>query len=318
LKASALIVEPSVPVLTALRKAAEAVGCEVRSARTQDEAALALRDAPPDLLIASVGVVDGESICRLAKVALPLCPVVLVYAPDEADPDNRAAQAGADACLVGPLKQGPVASCLRAMLRIRDLKETVERLEKDLRKHVSELSLPGTRGKKASEFDFFKKTLLMEIKRSRRYRYPVAFLLVGVDGYREKLGGLEPARQQEILTEVLTFVAGGIRDIDLAVPFTDGRFLVFLPHTARKGAGVVAGRLRERLAQTSVEGLTASVGVAAYEPKHAAEGTGQNQPQVSFGTLMKEATDALAKAQILGGNRIETGETAPRSRISMG
>jgi PleD family two-component response regulator len=204
------------------------------------------------------------------------------------------------------------------MLRIRDLKETVDRLEPDLKKHVSDLSLSGTRGKKSSEFDFFKKTLLMEIKRSRRYRYPVAFLLVGVDGFREKLGPLEPARQQEILTQVLTVVAGGIRDIDLAVPFTDGRFLVFLPHTARKGAGVVAGRLRERLVGTGAEGLTASVGVAAYEPKHAAESAGPAQTQVSFGSLMKEATDALAKAQVLGGNRIETGETTPRSRISMG
>lgn len=314
---SALIVESSVPVVTALRKAAEAAGCEVRTAATADEATAALQD-PPSLVIASVGVIDGEAVCRAVKAALPLCPVVLVYPPDEGDPDTRSARAGADACLVGPLKQGPVASCVRSMLRIRDLKETVERLEQDLKKHVSELSLSGTRGKKTSEFDFFKKTLLMEIKRSRRYRYPVAFLLVGVDGFREGYGALSPEKQQELLAEVLSLVAGGIRDIDLAVPFTDGRFLVFLPHTARKGAGVVASRLRERLAKTSVAGLTASVGVAAYEPKHMVEGPGQNQPQVSFGTLMKEATDALAKAQILGGNRVETGETTPRSRISLG
>lgn len=308
---SALIVEPSLPVQIALRKAAEAAGCEVRTAANADEATAAWKDAPA-LVIASVGAIDGEAVCRAAKAVSPSCRVVLVYPPDETDADARATEAGADACLVGPLKHAAVTSCLRAMLQMRALQERLERLEGQ----GAEVSIAGGAG--VSEVEFFKKTLLMEVKRSRRYRYPVALLLIGVDAFRQTYGALAAPVQQALLAEVLATVVNGIRDIDLAVPSTEGRVLVFLPHTARKGAGVVAGRLRERLAKTSVEGLTASIGVAAYEPKHDTDGAGQAGTQISFGTLMKEATDALARAQQLGGNRVESGENAPRSRISLG
>lgn len=319
MSATALIVEPSAVVLGALRKAAEAAGLEVKGAQTAEEALTALEQSPPTLLIATQLGVDGEAICREARKRLPECPVVLVYPPDETSPDARAAQAGADACLMGPLKHGTVVSCLRSMLRIRDLKEKVEKLERDLRDKVSGPVLSGTRGTGNSDFDFFKKTLLMEVKRSRRYRYPVAFLLVGVDQFREAASSRDASELRTLMAGALTVISEAIRDIDLAVPFTDGRFLAFLPHTHREGSAVVAGRLVERL-QKRLDGLTVSVGIASYEPSKAARDPGRNAPQISFGSLMKEATEALGKAQMAGGNRVEFGTDAKprRSRISMG
>jgi diguanylate cyclase (GGDEF)-like protein len=313
-----LIVETAAPIVAALRKAAEAVGAEVRPVSKQEEAYAAL-SSDPAMVIASAALVDAEALCKKVKEAAPRCPVVLVFTPDEADPESSTLKAGADGCLVGPLKHGVVMSCVRSMLRIRDLQETVLKLEGDLKQRANEPPLSGTRGTGSTEFEFFKKTLLMEVKRSRRYRYPVTFLLVGIDHFREKVLSLEPPRQHAFLGEALSIVSQAVRDIDLAVPFSDGRFLVFLPHTARAGAGVVATRLRERLGKTSLPDVTVSLGVAAYEPgQQPPEMPGEKQPQVSFGTLMKEASDALAKAQLAGGNRVELGERQKRSRISLG
>ena len=310
-----MIVESVPAVIAALRKAAEAAGCTVRPVSGQDAALAAIKE-PPHVVVASAAAVEPESFCKQVKEALPNCPVVLVFTQDDADPDQRTLKAGADACLVAPLKQGAVVSCIRSMLKICDLQETVARLEADLKQRTAEPPLSSTRGTGTTDFEFFKKTLLMEIKRSRRYRYPVAFLLAGIDQFRERISGLEAGKQHAFLAEALTIVSGAIRDIDLAVPFSDGRFLIFLPHTPRNGAGVVATRMRERLSQTSMAGVTVSIGVAAYEP--ASETKGEKHPQVSFGSLMKEASDALAKAQLAGGDRVELGEKPKRSRISIG
>jgi diguanylate cyclase (GGDEF)-like protein len=318
LSASILIVESAAPVIATLRKAAESVSAEIRPVSKQEEALAAL-SSDPAMVIASANLVDAEVLVQKVKEASPKCPVVLVFTPDDSDPDAKTLKAGADACLIGPLKHGVVVSCVRAMMRIRDLQETVLKLEGDLKQRVSEPPLAGTRGTTTTEFEFFKKTLLMEIKRSRRYRYPVSFLLIGIDHFREKVASLEPPKQHSFLAEALSIVAQAVRDIDLAVPFSDGRFLAFLPHTPRNGAGVVATRLRERLATTSLPDVTVSVGVAAYEPANQPpEMPGEKQPQVSFGSLMKEASDNLAKAQLAGGNQVELGEKQKRSRISLG
>jgi diguanylate cyclase (GGDEF)-like protein len=99
---------------------------------------------------------------------------------------------------------------------------------------------------------------------------------------------------------VLRHISEGLRDIDVAVPFAEGRFIIFLPYTPHEGAMVVAERLRQRVKQVeSVQGLTASLGVAVFEPSAA-----KGQAQVSFGSLMKEAGEALRRAQSEGGDRV--------------
>jgi len=99
------------------------------------------------------------------------------------------------------------------------------------------------------DFEFFKKFLLMEVKRSRRYRYPVSFLLVAVDRFAERLAGADDARRRAVLNEVLVLLTRSVRDIDLVIPFSENRFLVFLPHTPRDGAVVVASRMHAQVAR---------------------------------------------------------------------
>lgn len=312
----ALIAEPSAPVSAALRKYLEGAGFAVKVVKTPEEALAQAKESAPSILFAGVSeVFDGARVCFQLKQVMPQCPVVLVYPPDTEDPDPEAAQAGADAYLVGPLKRGTVVSCAKTMMRVRALLEQVERLESDLKKSSASDRKPEGEGSGAfTDFEFFKRLLLMEVKRSRRYRYPVAFLLVGLDRAAERLQALGPTERTRALTEALRIVSKAVRDIDLAVPFSEGRYLVFLPHTPREGAQVVAARIRERLAKLeALPGVTASVGLSAYEP-----GPGHADAQVSFGALMKDATEALRKAQAAGGDRVEpSAEKGKRDRITL-
>jgi diguanylate cyclase (GGDEF)-like protein len=232
----------------------------------------------------------------------PEIPLVLTYRPREENAQPRAESAGADAWLVGPLKRTTVSSCVKSLLRIKALEEKVASLEADEPRTADALS----------DFGFFKRLLLMEVKRSRRYRYPIAFLLLSVDRIKDRLSALPGEQRKAAMAEVLAAVTHSVRDIDLAVPSGDDRVLVFLPHTPRQGALLVAGRLRERLRRLGAfPDSTASVGVAAFEP-------GSGAGEVSFGTLMRDALEALRKAQADGGNKIEAAEKKSPDQASVG
>lgn len=328
----ALIADPFVPTSGALRRYLESIGFEVQVVHYLDEAVLRLKAAEPELLLAAVSpTFDGETLSLKAKELNPYQPVVLVYPPEEDAADEHARNAGADAFLLGPLKRGTVISCARTMLKLKELQATVRRLETENDKLVAArlqrapapapepTPAPAAEKPTAAEIpqtdrdmEFFKRLLLMEVKRSRRYRYPVSFLLMELDGWEQKGAGLSNQQRTAILAELLSVSSAGLRDIDMAMPSGNDRVLVFLPHTPREGALTVANRLLGKVHKmTGVAAPTASIGLASFAG-------GKTQAQISFGTLMKQASDALKRAQAAGGDRVEAAEGPKRDRISIG
>jgi GGDEF domain-containing protein len=122
---------------------------------------------------------------------------------------------------------------------------------------------------------------------------------VSVDRLKDRLADVPVEKRKAAMAEVLSVVTHSVRDIDLALPSGDDRVLVFLPHNPRDGAMLDGRRLREKLQKLkALPDATASVGVAAFDPAAGAS-------EVSFGTLMKDAMEALRRAQADGGNRVE-------------
>lgn len=305
---SALIAEPAIPVATALRKFLESAGYAVIVVATAAEALREVRTSPPEVLLASLSPsLDGEELCREVKQEAPDLPVLLLYMPEEENPEDRATAAGADACLVGPLKRTTVITCVGLILQLYEARAAAraappaappaptssEEDEQAARKL-------GLEGPGSADFDFLKRLLLMEVKRSRRYRYPIALLLLELDQLNERTAQLGGAQRTTLLAETLGLIAGGVRDIDVIVPTTEGKFVAFLPHTPKVGALVVAERLRQRVKSLSrLPNMSVSMGLSVFEPSPV-----RGQTQVSFGNLMKDASEALRKAQADGGDRV--------------
>ncbi|MCY1034741.1 diguanylate cyclase [Corallococcus sp. BB11-1] len=325
--ATILLAEPSAPVASTLRRFLEGAGHEVAWVGGAAEARRLLQDRPPGVLVASASLpVDGEALCQELRQKGSRLPVLLVYPPDEEHADTRAAGAGAEGCLVGPLKRGTVVTCVSLVLRLAEA--GARALTPDAAAPPAPaVAIPARPGglpeRRASrtdlfsvssspDFDFLKRLLLMEVKRSRRYRYPISLLLVEVDRFTEHTLSLAPPARTALLAEALGLLTAGVRDIDVVVPFADSRFVVFLPHTPRSGARVVAERLRERMPSLkALPGATASVGVAVSEPpaggaKALTQGAG-----LSFGGLLKEAGDALRRAQAGGGDSVVVAQAGP-------
>jgi len=316
-----LVAEPSAPISAALRKflAGEA---DVKVVHFLDEAVQEVRANAPQVLIASVSAsFEGETLAAQTRRLSPTTSVILVYPPDEEDAAERAEEAGVDSFLVGPVKKLNVLAAVRGVLAQRFLRLRVQELEQELenaKRRAKPKPTASSTGVNVADQAFFKKYLLLEVKRSKRYRYPLALMLVCPDGLEAWLKQQSSPEFQRatVRAEMMAQVASLIRDIDLAVPFARDKLLVFLPNTPGKGAATVAHRIVDRMQHLhSWPGGTASVGLAGYEPKVS------DRANISFGALVRDATNALKQAQSLGGNRAEAapGQQLPRrSRISMG
>lgn len=317
-----LVAEPKAPIAAALRKFLEP-HAEVQTAQYLDEAVQLVRAKPPEVLIAAVsGAFDGEVLCAQVRRLNAPVSVLLVYPPEVERPEERAHAALADGWLVMPLKRAMVLNAVQAVGQVRELRERIKALEAEV-KALSSRPLPRVdvpRPKVAlNRYDeaFFKKYLLLELKRARRYQYPSALFVCEPDGLAEVLArSKEPGTPKKtVIEEAASKLAELLRDIDVVLPFGEERLLAFLPHTPGKGALIVARRALERLATlSSAPGLTFSIGLAAFDPK------ASPKEKVNFGSLVREATSALRRARSLGGNAVESAfasQGPKKDRISL-
>jgi diguanylate cyclase (GGDEF)-like protein len=319
-----LIAEPSAPLANALRKFLDGWG-EVQVVSSLEGVVQVVRGWAPDVLIATVSTAfDGEALTPHVRKNAPEIAVVLSYPHTEAErAPERARAAGADAFIVGPPKKHHVLAIVQAVARLnvlaaqlRGLSAKFEELKATAAKQPAKVK-PSQVGVNAPDEAFFKKYMLLEVKRSKRYQYPVALLLISLDRLAEQLGESAPEFQRAaIRSEAIEALSVLLRDIDVAMPFGEDKYLIFLPHTPLKGTTIVAGRVVERMGKLdSFPGGTVSVGVASFDPG------AKPTEAVSFGGLVREAGEALKKAQEAGGNRFVAPELPPppkKNRISLG
>jgi diguanylate cyclase (GGDEF)-like protein len=292
-----LVAVESKPVISALRRDLEPAGFAMDAVAPADAAATL---DPTRHVAAVVRAAPGaQAVVAALKAADPYLTVLALFFDDE-EAEGYPGGLGADGVLVGPLTAPQVAGSCALAAR---LTATQRRL------HAAERGRPPTASGE-HDLTFLKRLLFVEVKRSRRYGIPLSLALVAVDGWEQVADQLGPRARSALLGELTGLVAGAVRDIDIAVPFSDERLVVLMPHTGSAGGLQVARRLCNRVRErASSIPITVSVGVASHE----AQGT------VSFGSLVKRATEALQGARAGGGDRAVGAEPPKRrDRISMG
>ena len=147
-------------------------------------------------------------------------------------------------------------------------------------------------------FAHFKEVLFVEVKRARRYGFPLAIALVGFDPVKMKPS---PGLQEQLMGGLALAIRRSLRDTDYPVQQSTDRVLLLMPHTDLAGSLIVARRICERVARATLQhgdevlSPTISVGVAAGEPGR----------EYGFSDLVRQAQDGLQAAQSRGGNRVE-------------
>jgi diguanylate cyclase (GGDEF)-like protein len=142
-----------------------------------------------------------------------------------------------------------------------------------------------------------------EWQRAARYRSPLALLLIDIDGLKR----INDERGHSAGDHLLRSTAAGIRHTlratDLGARWGGDEFSIVAPQTSREAALRLAERLLVHLRDQdrAVGGITASVGVAVFEPAHA---DGNNAGAKDAESLMRAADAALYAAKSAGRNQV--------------
>lgn len=237
---------------------------------------------------------DGPSIGRyIREVLVTSTLMVAVVDADERKPQGKAHEMGADTYMRRPLTGSGIelfADLSRQLVELRHAGEPASD------------SAPKSKNPHSGfhSFEEVKDLLVIEVRRAKRYGYPISILLVRLDPIPALEQIDRPGLPREITAGLAVAISRSLRIIDLPVHYADDSILVFLPHTDLAGAEEVGRRIKRRIKRITYRDeeitcqLTASVGIAGIS-------AGDN---LSFGKLIKNATAALKAAQLKGGDRV--------------
>ncbi len=260
----------------------------------------ALGEDPPEIVVVSLP--EGKELVSAMR-AVPRPPVILAsLAGPHKKARERLEELDADLYIVRPASPDSLGPALHAasMLckrnhRIQALRSAEDRMRERLEEAGHSGTVPGFQ-----HFEFFRRVLVLEIKRAKRYGYGIAVCVVAPDPFGDP--GPSETLRQELSEKLAAAISASIRDIDMPVDYAEDRMLLFLPYTDATGAREVGERVAKTV-RSSVHGMdgidqvgrTVSVGIAALK---------QDKEDLSFARLMRDANAALKAAQLKGGDRV--------------
>jgi diguanylate cyclase (GGDEF)-like protein len=148
-----------------------------------------------------------------------------------------------------------------------------------------------------------------EMNRSLRHGSPVALLMLDIDHFKKVNDSYGHSIGDEVLKQVGQVLRDSCRVYDVPGRYGGEEFCIVLPETKLGNSTRVADRIRQRLAETSVDAgsdsvvVTASIGIAGVESP-SVDGA------LTAATLIDRADRALYSAKHLGRDRVELWQSA--------
>lgn len=144
----------------------------------------------------------------------------------------------------------------------------------------------------------FVNVLERDLARSKRYGHVFSIMVMDIDFFRRINDGYGHAVGDKVIVSLAETIASSLRSVDFVGRISGAGFALGLPDTTIEQAGLLAERLRERIASVEVPGAggehiryTVSIGVAMQLGDDAGE-------------LMSRATSAMQRAKDEGRNRV--------------
>lgn len=236
--------------------------------------------------------IRGEALIREIQKRRPNLPVIMLTGQGDERLAVEVMRAGAsDYLRKDDLSRSILARALRNALARARLKAELQRLA------ITD-ELTGLFNRR-----HFNAVIETEFARARRYRQPLACLMLDIDHFKR----FNDTRGHPCGDAVLRHLAAVLRDVarqmDVVARYGGEEFALLLPNTDLDGACTVAERIRRTTAESVVTfggedlTLTLSVGVATSDQ------AGVNNTEA----LIKRADEALYRAKRDGRNRVRRG-----------
>jgi diguanylate cyclase (GGDEF)-like protein len=208
-------------------------------------------------------------------------PVILISARGDELTRSRSLDLGAVDFLQKPFSSRELKGRIERTLRLT-------RRETELQQLARTDPLTGLANVRA-----FRSRLEEEVKRARRYRTPLACVMVDMDRLKPINDEMGHAAGDVAIRAVADVIRRELRETDFGARYGGDEFVLLLPHTSGVEARVFAERVAHRLDQSPVElpgrriPLSASFGIAALE----------SEPEETGDALVRRADAALYAAK---------------------
>ncbi len=149
---------------------------------------------------------------------------------------------------------------------------------------------------------YLEERLTEELNRSKRYDYPMSFLMIDIDDFKAYNDNNGHQAGDVALQITAHCLKASLRSADVASRYGGEEFCILLPQTGLAEAGAIADRIRHRVATThfphgklqTLGRVTISIGVSTF-----------SSVINSSETVIAAADRALYRAKSLGKDRIE-------------
>lgn len=149
---------------------------------------------------------------------------------------------------------------------------------------------------------YLEERLAEELERSKRHRFPVSFLMLDIDNFKEYNDRFGHQAGDIALEMTAQCLKTALRTADVAARYGGEEFSVLLPQTSLAEAHIIAERIRHRVEHTSFPhresqqggAVTVSIGISTFAPK-------VDTPE----TIIGAADQSLYLAKHRGKNRVE-------------
>lgn len=280
------------------------LGAEAQPAVDGAQALQVIEGGGLDLVIcaAEIPTHTAKELCSYAQEFAEARLPFLLLVDAGADPRAEQLAIGADAAIARPLSAAQLNSLGGLLIAKTESDERLSKLEQEnqrLSRSLEEIQHPNPE-RRLFRFDLFKQVIVMEVKKARRYGFPLALLLLEIDKYGEIAGWLSPEQRDNLFALLHKAVVRDIRDIDIPVLFAEQKILVVMPHTPLDGAMVVADRIREHVKKVKPPSSLTQIVLSASVAVASTAGGGDT----SFGKIVQQAMRGLKEASIKGGDLV--------------
>ncbi len=289
-----LIIDDDPNVVQTLSDILEAQGMRPLGALYGEEGIrLALEERPDVILLDSrMPGISGYDVCTRLKEedATAHIPIIFLTGNDIQEENVvRGLELGAYDYITKPYRVAELLARIRVMARIKEAEQRMRELS------VTD-ELTGLYNRR-----FLQQRLDEELSRARRYRLPLACVLLDMDNFKSVNDDYGHQAGDQVLRRVAQLIRSECRREDIVARYGGEEFLVVLSGDEQHALGL-AERIRHRLENSSTRFadasvvVTASAGVASC-PEQMTEG--------DAGALIHLADIALYRAKRAGRNRVE-------------
>lgn len=277
----------------------EAKGYTTLWAKDGREALNRVQEKIPDLILLDVMMpkLNGYEVIKLLKENPEHQHIPVIFVTVKGETDNKVVglRMGGHDYITKPFDLDELIARVEAALRIKGEHDHL----REVNQRLAELSMtdPLT--------SLYNRRYLMErfheeIERARRYKYPIACLMVDIDDFKsinDTFGHLEG---DQVLQKIAQIMKNANRVVDILARYGGEEFLLILPQTDLGGAETVGERIRKTVEEAALvlndsnRKITVSIGASAFSTGKVA----------SKEELLKLADESLYEAKKLGKNRL--------------